>query len=121
MFIEIVQPSSFNWILVLVTFMTSLVSAGLGTWISYIFLTYKDKKNAKSNNEIALTLIREKAMIMKRNIDGLYNYLNENNLNELNNINKKELLSKSIKTCNKIDIQFQILAKDYEKLFIYEY
>ena len=44
MFIEIVQPSSFNWISVLVTFVTSLVSAGLGAWISYIFLTYKDKK-----------------------------------------------------------------------------
>lgn len=44
MFIGMVQQSSFNWILVLVTFMTSLVSAGLGAWISYIFLTYKDKK-----------------------------------------------------------------------------
>lgn len=45
-------------------------------------------------------------MLVKSNVDDLYNYLNDNNLNELNNINKKELLSKSIKTCNNIDMQF---------------
>ena len=71
MFIEITQPDSFSWVSILVTSLASIISAGLGAWISYIFLTHKDKREKEHLEEVTLEIIREKLKITKNGIDFL--------------------------------------------------
>ncbi len=70
MFIEITQPDNFSWASILVTSLVSIISASLGAGTSYYFLELKDRKTAKANNAIALTIIKEKVLIMEKNIQG---------------------------------------------------
>ncbi|ABK89725.1 hypothetical protein IBE20_00190 [Francisella tularensis subsp. novicida] len=88
MIIQITQPQSFSWISVLVTFLTSVISASLGACASYFFLNIKDKKDKEHKEKVTLRIIKEKLEITKSIITNF-----KDNIKYIENIDKNNVIN----------------------------
>lgn len=72
MLIQIAQTDNFSWISLLIPALSSLVAAGLGAWVSYLFLIRQNDIYKKNQNEIAIDIIISKMESLESKLS-LYN------------------------------------------------